>query len=74
MLGNRLASPAKHIVNELPANKDNYGYLVSTPNQSLHYDIVFCSDNEDFGFHSASEWYQFLTAWKKEIENPVVVR
>ena len=73
-VGLGICIPAKHIVNELPANKDNYGYLVSTPNQSLHYDIVFCSDNEDFGFHSASEWYQFLTAWKKEIENPVVVR
>ncbi|MBR1400535.1 MAG: DUF4861 domain-containing protein [Prevotella sp.] len=73
-VGLGICIPAKHIVSEMPADKDNYGFVVSTPDTSLHYDITFCSDNEDFGFHTSAEWYAHLTAWKKELENPVIIR
>jgi len=67
--------PQKHIVNEEPANKDNYAFVVKACRcGKLSYRITFASDNEDFGYHSDKEWYEFLKTWKKEIEQPVVVK
>ena len=65
--------PQRYVVNELPANKDNYGYIVATADNQLRYDIVFGSDNEDFGFHSAETWYAYLQTWKRELESPVLI-
>ena len=65
--------PRQYIVSEQPANDVDYGYVVRTTNDRLHYDIVYCSDNEDFGFHSADAWFAYLKQWKKEIDAPVVV-
>src|SRR5574344_436520 len=60
-----------NIKKELPKDKDNYPYVVRTKNNSLHYDITFCSDNESFGFHSAKEWFDYLKRWKEDLSTPV---
>lgn len=60
-----------NIINELPADKDNYAFVVSTKTDELHYGIVFCSDNEDFGYHNAKSWFKFLKNWKEELCNPL---
>ena len=65
--------PKANILSELPANKDNYGYVIIVPNNRLTYSIVFGSDNESFGYHSADAWYEFLRNWKKEIEQPLKI-
>ena len=65
--------PQQHIVNEEPANKDNYAFVVATNSKHLPYKIVYCSDNETFGYHSAQEWFDWLKLWRKEVEQPVVV-
>lgn len=62
-----------NIISEEPANKDNYGYVIQTPTNRLRYYITFGSDNEEFGFHSASDWYNYLKAWKRELANPAVI-
>lgn len=66
--------PSKNVVKELPANKDNYALAVKTDTRTLDYGIVFGSDNETFGFHSADAWFAYLKEWKKELENPLKVR
>ncbi len=66
--------PRRHIVSEEKANPVNYGYVVNTKTDKIHYDIVYCSDKEDFGFHSANDWYAYLKKWKKELEEPIVVQ
>ena len=40
---------------------------------SLSYKVAYCSANEEFGCHSADEWFGWLKAWRKEVEAPVVV-
>ena len=65
--------PQAFIKSEEPANIDNYAFVVNTPNKHLNYKIIYCSDNETFGYHSAQEWFAFLKAWKKEILQPVKV-
>ncbi|MCR4852584.1 MAG: DUF4861 domain-containing protein [Prevotella sp.] len=65
--------PKKHLVNEQPANDVDYGYIVKTPTDALHYDIVYCSDKESFGYHSSKDWFDYLQIWKKEIDSPIVV-
>ena len=65
--------PQKHIVSEEPANKDNYAFVVATDSKHLAYKIVYCSDNETFGYHSAKEWFDWLKLWRKEVEQPVIV-
>ena len=72
-VGLGICIPVKHVVSELPANKDNYPYVISTPTDELHYAITFGSDNEDFGYHSAKEWFEYLKTWRKELEAPVEV-
>lgn len=72
-VGLGICIPAGNIVSELPADKDNYPYVIGTETDELHYNITFCSDNETFGFHSDKEWFAYLKAWKKELEEPVVI-
>lgn len=72
-VGLGISIPAKNVVKELPADKDNYPYVIGNATDELHYNITFCSDNENFGFHSSKEWFEYLKAWKEELEAPVKV-
>ena len=65
--------PKQYVVSEQPANKDNYAFVVGTNNNKMSYKIVYSSDNESFGFHSAKDWFNFLKQWRKEVERPVMV-
>lgn len=73
-VGLGICIPVGNIINELPANKDNYPYVIGNATDELHYNITFCSDNETFGFHSDKEWFEYLKEWKKELEKPVEIR
>ena len=66
-VGLGICIPQKFIKSEEPANKDNYAFVVGTDNDRLSYKVIYCSDNESFGYHSAKEWFEFLTNWKKEV-------
>ena len=64
----------KNIVSEEPANKDNYAYVLKIEGDSMHYKVCYCSANEQFGFHRSSEWFAWLKRWRREVENPIVVK
>ncbi len=66
--------PQKNIVSEEPANKDNYAFVLQVPGSSMHYKVNYTSVNEQFGYHSADEWFDYLKTWKRQIEQPVVIR
>lgn len=67
--------PMKYVKSEKPANKDNYAFVVGTTDNHLQYHVIYCSDNETFGYHSAKEWFEFLKEWKKEVvEKPIMVK
>lgn len=66
--------PTLHRVSEQPANKDNYGYVVKATDNQLHYNLVYTSANEEFGYHQAKDWFNFLKEWKKELLSPIDVR
>lgn len=72
-VGLGICIPAKNVVSELPADKNNYPYVIGNVTDELHYNITFCSDNESFGYHSSKEWFEYLKEWKKELEQPVTV-
>ena len=66
--------PRQYIKSEEPSNKDNYAFVLRTEDNHLSYKIIYCSDNESFGYHSAQEWFGFLQNWKAlEIEQPVKI-
>jgi hypothetical protein len=66
--------PRQYIKSEEPSNKDNYAFVLRTDDNHLSYKIIYCSDNETFGYHSAQEWFGFLKNWKAlEIEQPVKI-
>ncbi len=65
--------PTNNVVSELPANKDNYPYVVGNFSDEFHYNITFCSDNESFGYHNSDAWFEYLKAWKRDILNPVII-
>ena len=65
--------PVRHIVSEEIANKDNYAFVVKADGRHLSYKVCCCSANEEFGFHSAKEWFQWLGQWRKEADSPVTV-
>lgn len=65
--------PGFYISSEEPANKDNYAFVVGTLDKHLSYKVIYCSDNETFGYHSAKEWFDFLKKWKQEVETPISV-
>ena len=65
--------PQQYVVSEEPSNKDNYTYVLKVNGKQMSYKVNYCSNNESFGYHSAKEWFNYLKAWRKEIEKPVVV-
>ena len=73
-VGLGICIPMKYVRSEEPANKDNYAFVVGTANDHLQYKVIYCSDNESFGYHSAKEWFDFLAEWKKEVEKPIQVK
>ncbi len=67
--------PMKYVRSEEPANKDNYAFVIGTDTDRLDYKVIYCSDNENFGYHSAKEWFEFLKEWKKEVvDKPITVK
>lgn len=72
-VGLGICIPAKNVVSELPANKDNYPFVIGNATDELHYNITFGSDNEQFGYHSAKEWFGYLKEWKAELDSPVII-
>ncbi len=66
--------PQKNIVSEEPANKDNYAYVLKVDGCHMAYKVTYTSANESFGYHSAKEWFKYLKAWKKEVEEPVKIK
>jgi hypothetical protein len=66
--------PQDYKVREVVANKDNYAFVVRPVGKTLRYSLAYCSDNENFGYHTASDWFAFLKEWKKRVDNPVVVK
>ena len=65
--------PQQNIVSEEPANKDNYAYVLKVNGKQMSYKVTYTSANESFGYHSAKEWFDYLKAWRKEVEKPVVI-
>ena len=73
-VGLGICIPMKYVRSEEVANKDNYAFVVGTSNNHLSYKVIYCSDNEAFGYHSAKEWFEFLQEWKKEVRKPIEVK
>ena len=72
-VGLAICIPQKNIVSEEPTNKDNYAYVVKAYDKHMQYKVTYTSANEEFGYHSAKEWFDFLKEWKREVETPVIV-
>lgn len=72
-VGLGICIPQENIVKELAADKDNYAFCVKPTQHTLNYHIVFGSDNESFGYHSAEQWFAYLQEWKKELSNPLQI-
>ena len=73
-VGLAICIPNKHIASEEAANKDNYAFVVKTDGSRLSYKINYTSANEEFGYHTAREWFDYLKAWKREVEQPIQVK
>ena len=73
-VGLSICIPNKHIASEEAANKDNYAFVVKTDGSRLSYKINYTSANEEFGYHTAREWFDYLKAWKREVEQPIQVK
>ena len=73
-VGLGICIPLEYIKSEESANKDNYAFVVGTENDRLKYKVIYCSNNENFGYHSSREWFEFLKEWKKEVaDKPIKV-
>ena len=72
-VGLGICIPMTYVRSEQPANKDNYAFVVGTSDKHLNYKVIYCSDNETFGYHSAKEWFEFLREWKAEVLKPIQV-
>ena len=73
-VGLAILLPQQNIVSEEPANKDNYAFVLKVNGCQMSYKVTYTSANETFGYHSAKEWFDYLKAWCKEVEKPVVIK
>ena len=74
-VGLGICLPVANVLSELPADKDNYPYVVGNIATAMRYYITFASDNETFpeGIHSAKAFFDYLKDWKRDIEHPCVI-
>lgn len=72
-VGLAIYMPARYRVKEMEANTDNYAYVVKADGNKIHYSLSYTSDNEDFGYHSAKTWFDFVKLWRKQLEAPIEV-
>ncbi len=66
--------PDSILKKELPANSDNYGFVIGTTGRDMRYKLTYTSDDEDFGYHNSKDWFNFLKEWRKDVESPVEVK
>lgn len=74
VIGLGICIPQDNISEELPADTDNYPFVVKTATDRMRYGITFCSDNEiESAYHSPDQWFEYLKAWKKELVSPLEI-
>ncbi|MBR6715742.1 MAG: DUF4861 domain-containing protein [Prevotella sp.] len=73
-VGLAIYMPAQYRIKEMEANKDNYAYVVKAEGNKIHYTLSYTSDNENFGYHSAKTWFDYVKAWRKQLEAPIEVK
>lgn len=66
--------PKKYRDKEWPANKDNYLFTIKPDGTQLHYYLAYTSANENFGYHSAKDWFAFMKDWKIHLSNPIKIQ
>lgn len=65
--------PKKYVVKEVQ-DKDNYLYTLSASGQTgFRYWTTFTSRKETFGYPDANRWFDYLQAWRKNLEQPVSI-
>jgi hypothetical protein len=53
---------------------NNLTFIVGTSSNRLSYKVAYCSANEEFGFLSKSEWFEWVKAWKRETSSPIIIK
>ena len=66
--------PAQMLAKQMPANKDCYTQVVRPIGNKLSYKLAYTSTNETYGPKGEKEWYEWLKCWKKQIEQPIIVK
>ena len=66
--------PAQMLAKRMPANKDCYTQVVRPIGNKLSYKLAYTSANETYGPKGEKEWYEWLKCWKKQIEQPIIVK
>lgn len=66
--------PAQMLAKQMPANKDCYTQVVRPIGNKLSYKLAYTSANETYGPKGEKEWYEWLKCWKKQIEQPIIVK
>ena len=73
-VGLAILIPQKNIASEEPANKDNSTFVLKVDGTHMAYKVTYTSANETFGYHNAKDWFDYLKAWRREVEQPIVVK
>ena len=83
-VGLAICIPQKYITTEIPADKNtiesgnvqggNYTFVVKPDGTKLSYKVTYTSANEQYGYHSAKEWFDYLMVWKRETEQPIIIK
>ena len=56
--------PQKYIVSMEPANVNNYAYVIRPDeNNEIHYQVAYCSKNEEFATWDEDTWFEWLKQW-----------
>lgn len=66
--------PKKYRDKKWPANKDNYLFTIKPDGTQLHYYLAYTSANENFGYHSAKDWFAFMKDWKMHLSHPIKIQ
>ena len=52
----------------------NYTYVVKVADRHMRYRVAYCSANEEFGFKTEQQWFDWVKQWKRECLAPVTVK
>ena len=69
-----IAQEVKRDPSGMEKQGNNYTFVVTVPDDRLSYKVCYCSANEEGGFNTAQQWFEWVKNWKRELQESIIIK